>query len=58
MHMHDIESEVMSILEEVGIDAYKKGSVLPSDKLTHFGSRKEYDPSMHHFLDDIYGSSN
>lgn len=32
----NIEFEVMSILEEFGIDAYKKGSTIPSTKLLHF----------------------
>ena len=43
-----IESEAMNILEEFRIDAYKKGGIMPSDKLTHFGSLKDYGPSTHH----------
>ncbi len=33
-----IESEVMTILEEFEINAYKKGSTIPSNRLLHFGS--------------------
>lgn len=32
------EAKAMGILEEFGIDAYEKGSTVPSSKLTHFGS--------------------
>ncbi len=39
----NIETEVMSILEEFGIDAYKKGSTTPSDQLLHYGSIEEND---------------
>lgn len=42
-----IESEVMSILREFGIDAYKKGSTMPSTKLLHFGSMKENGFELH-----------
>lgn len=37
------ESKAMNILEEFEIYAYKKGSIFPSEELTHFGSLKEYD---------------
>ena len=37
------ESKVMSILNEFGIDAYKKGRTLPSSTLLHFESKSDYE---------------
>jgi len=36
------ESKAMNVLEGFGIDAYKKGSTIPSIKLLHFGSIGDY----------------
>jgi len=38
----DVEYKAMNILEKFGIDAYKKGSTIPSIKLLRFGSMGEY----------------
>jgi len=38
----NVESEAMNILEEFGIDTYKKGSTIPSTTLLHFGSIGDY----------------